>query len=121
MTLRFYFDDDSGSLPLLRALRGRAIDAVRAEDTPMAGMDDASHLRFSSSEGRVLVTANKRDFARLHRDLMRAGGTHGGIVIRTQLVSVGELARRLSELSARVAPEDMTNEVVFLTEAPRRH
>lgn len=50
----------------------------------MSGATDADHLKFAADSGRVIVTANRGDFARLHSEWASIGRTHGGIIIRSR-------------------------------------
>jgi hypothetical protein len=47
----------------------------------MRGRADADHLKRATAEGRAIVTANRRDFTRLHAEYLKDGVGHAGIVI----------------------------------------
>ena len=62
----------------------------------MSAQTDDAQLGFAASQGRLLLTANVRDFARLHWDWLRQGKAHSGIMlIPQQRYSTGEIVRRL--------------------------
>jgi hypothetical protein len=67
----------------------------------MNGRSDDSQLAFAAGQGRLLVTANARDFAKLHLTWLRQGRTHAGIIfVPQQRYSTGETVRRLLRLNA---------------------
>lgn len=101
MPLRFYLDHDSSAGRVVRGLRTFGFDLVTAAELGKQLDGDGEHLANASELGRVLYTANVRDFARLHRDWMAAGRSHAGIVVRrNQLMSIGGQIRGLRLISA---------------------
>lgn len=52
-----------------------------AEDASFEGLPDPQVLELASSEQRVLITRNSRDFAPLARQWAEAGRPHGGIIL----------------------------------------
>ena len=101
-----YLDEDLSQHKLVWALRSRGFDVLTSLDAGMNGQGDDSQLTFAASQGRVLVTGNARDFALLHRDWLRQGRRHAGIVlIRQQRYSTGDIVRRLLRLTSSHADE----------------
>src|ERR1022692_1941995 len=81
---------------LVWALRARGFDVLTSFDAGMNGQSDDSQLGFAASHGRLLLTANARDFAQLHRDWLNQGRRHSGIMlVPQQRYSAGEIVRRL--------------------------
>ena len=99
--IALYLDEDLSRHQLTGALRSRGFDVLTSFDAGMNGQSDDAQLAFAASDGRVLVTFNARDFARLHGDWLRAGRSHAGIVVvPQQLYSTGEIVRRLLRMAA---------------------
>jgi hypothetical protein len=99
--VKFYFDEDSAQHRLIAALRSRAIDVVSSFDAGMNARDDESHLILAAAQDRVLVSANTRDFASLHREWVEQGRSHCGVlIIPQQRYSAGEIVRRMLRLSS---------------------
>lgn len=85
-----YLDEDV-SVIVAAILKARGFDVVTARDAGQPGRSDFQQLAFGAEAGRVLLTHNRVDFERLHRewfgwrpvDPMRAsslpGGVHPGI------------------------------------------
>ena len=67
----------------------------------MNAQSDDTQLGLAASKGRLLLTANARDFAQLHRDWLCQGKTHSGIMlVPQQRYSTGEIVRRLLRAQA---------------------
>jgi hypothetical protein len=67
----------------------------------MNAQTDDAQLGFAASKCRLLLTANVRDFAQLHRDWLCQGRTHSGIMlVPQQRYSTGEIVRRLLRAAA---------------------
>jgi predicted nuclease of predicted toxin-antitoxin system len=99
--VKFYFDEDSGQRRLIAALRSHGIDVVTSHDAGMNARDDESHLKLAAEEGRILVSANARDFALLHRRWLEQGRSHFGVlIIPQQRYSTGEIVRRMVRLTS---------------------
>mgnify|MGYP001597754055 CR=1 FL=1 len=110
-----YVDEDSCSEALLRGLCTRGWDVRSVHDDGLAGRTDEEQLTHAAGLGRVLLTANTKDFCRLHRDWMAQGRHHAGIVCLRQNLAVGAILRQLLPFALDTAPEGMQDRVVFLT------
>jgi hypothetical protein len=72
---QLYADEDF-PLPVVEALRQLGHDVLTAQQSGNANqpMADADVLTFARTQGRALLTLNRRDFIRLHlADLQHAG------------------------------------------------
>jgi hypothetical protein len=115
MTIRLYCDEESMRHSLVIALRSRGMDVTTALDDNMVDRNDSDHLDHATRQGRVIFSFNRGDFYQLHREYLAQGRTHAGIVLAKQQYSVGELMRRILRLSAARSPEQMRNQVEFLS------
>lgn len=117
MKVRLYLDEDAQDNYLILALRLRGVDVVGAWRAGMRQRDDADHLLWATSQGQSLYSFNASDFCRLHRDFLREGRPHAGIIIsQQQQFSVGEQLRRLLKLIATLSAEGMRNQLEFLSD-----
>lgn len=74
----------------------------------MLGIDDEGHLRFSTSQGRVIFTQDD-DFLDLHWKLK-----HGGIVYAHRRTPMHRIIEGLTLIFEAVTEEEMENHVEFL-------
>jgi hypothetical protein len=99
--VKFYFDEDSTQHRLIAALRSRALDVATSLDAGMNARDDEAQLIFAAEQARVLVSANASDFALLHREWMKRGRSHSGIlIVPQQRYSTGEVVRHMLRFSS---------------------
>ena len=114
MTLAFYLDDDVESRRFANELAKAGVDVLRATDAGNHAEADDVHLTYATLRERVLVTANRGDFTKLHSQWISEGRTHAGIVLVVQNLSVGERLRGLRALSAAASPDAMRSQLVYL-------
>ena len=122
MAIAFYFDDNCSDSKVIAILRREGVTVVTSLEAGMYGAPDVEHLRFAVGRGLTLITGDEADFPRLSAELLRAGGTHHGIVIvKQRRFSPGEQARRLV-LLAQDLRDGMADQVDYLSRwssAPR--
>ena len=92
---RFY-SNENFPLRAVQALRALGHDVLTSLEADRANqrIPDAEVLRFATEEGRAVLTLNRLDFFRLHRDV---GGRHAGIIACTQSRDSAALAARIHE------------------------
>jgi hypothetical protein len=78
------------------ALRAAGIDAVSVVELNLAGSSDAEVFGAAVASGRVVLTENVGDFARIAAEHSTAGGHHDGVVIA--------LSSRFSRRPAGIQP-----------------
>jgi len=79
----------------VKELRLLGHDILTAQESGQAnvGVSDSAVLAFAIALGRTVLTFNRRDFIRLHRDV----SPHHGIIVCTRDADVTGLARRIHE------------------------
>lgn len=55
---------------LVAALRANSFDVETAKELKRRAISDIDHLRYATSVGRVLYSFNRRDYLRLHGELL---------------------------------------------------
>jgi predicted nuclease of predicted toxin-antitoxin system len=86
--------DENVPLPVVEALRSHGHDVVALTASSLgSGASDASILALARAEQRVVVTLDRRDFFRLHRQTPE----HGGIVACTFDPDFAGQAKRIHE------------------------
>ena len=106
-----YLDEDV-SLVVAAMLRARGFSLTTARDAGRLGRSDEEQLRFASEIGSVLLTHNRVDFERLHRDWLESGRPHAGVVVARRRLPA-DLTARLGRLLARLAAEDFANQLFY--------
>jgi len=90
--------DEMLSPRVAEELRGAGADALGVSESPaLRGTSDAELLELCAAQGRVLVTANIRDFVALHR---REQGHAGILLVSPQ--ERGWMGRLVAALSGRL-------------------
>ena len=119
MTLACYLDEDSLHRVLIATLRRDGVDVVTAAEMGALGRSDESQLAFAAEQGRVLVSGNRRDFARLCGLWGAQGRIHSGVVlVRYRPAEAPVVARKLAALARARGPADMASAVLYITGDP---
>lgn len=113
---RVYLDEDVHGA-VAAGLRRRGFDVVATIEVGRSGTSDAQQLEFAVSEGRVLVTFNRGDFARLHAEYLRQGRAHAGIVVSRQ-AEAGAVVRALAKLLGSKDASELESALFWLAIAP---
>lgn len=92
MTARLY-SNENFPLPVVAALRERGHDVLASLDAGKANdaIPDEEVLRFASADQRAVLTHNRQDFIRLHRQ----HPDHHGIIVCTVDADFPALASRI--------------------------
>ena len=113
--VRLYIDEDAGEHAVMKGLRARNVDILTTIEAGRLGTTDAEQLAFAIENGRTIYTFNVGDFARLHREHLKQGIDHRGIiVVPDQRNSVGEKIRRLAGFISSASAEEMINRMEYL-------
>ena len=62
-------------------LKNLGINCIHTLDAQNQGTLDEPQLEYASKNGHVLVTHNRKDFRRLHRDWLSKKKSHAGIIL----------------------------------------
>jgi|SRR5579863_8154348 len=93
----------------------RGVTVITPLDADLLEKSDDEQLAFAAEHECVLYTFNVSDFYRLHKDWIRVGREHAGIILAPQQrYSVGDQLRRILRLRAVVSTVSMRNQVEFL-------
>ena len=106
---RFYTNENF-PLQVVRRLRALSHDVLTSLEAGQANrrIPDEEVLAFATSQGRVLLTQNRRDFRRLHNARIIA---HAGIVLCTADADFEGQAHRIDE-AVSPDPVDLKNVVL---------
>ncbi len=113
-SISLYLDEDTISRALIRSLRARGVDILTAREANRLGFSDQEQLAFAASQGRVILTFNTRDYAKLHTKYILQQRNHAGIIVSDQ-IQVGLLVRRLLKLIDAKSSDEMQDWLEFLS------
>jgi hypothetical protein len=82
------------------------------------GLSDREQIGYAVSERRVFFSHNVADFAKIHRELVKTGTHHPGMILSKQL-PVGQIVKALLRLLSHMGQENITNRVLWLGERMR--
>jgi hypothetical protein len=94
-------------------LRDRGVDCLSTQQAGNLGCSDSDQLAFATSQERVILTFNVRDFVRRAQEYTAAGSHHGGIIVSDHL-PFRELLRRVLALIQRHPHEAFTDRLLWL-------
>jgi uncharacterized protein with PIN domain len=106
-----YCDEDV-SVVLAAMLRARGFPVTTARDAGHLGRTDEDQLQGAAAADWILLTHNRADFERLHRQWIESGRRHAGIIIARRRLP-GELVVRLGRLLGRLTADDFTNQLFY--------
>jgi predicted nuclease of predicted toxin-antitoxin system len=111
---RIYADEDF-SYPVVTHLRQLGHDILTAQEAGQANqrVEDCLVLAYASEQDRALLTFNRRDFIRLHREV----SSHAGIVVCSRDDDVFALAERIHR---QVESESSLHNQLFRINRPSR-
>lgn len=115
--IRFFTDEDVYGLIAVQQ-RAAGFDAISTPEAGRLGEDDPAQLSRAAQRGRVLLTFNVSDFARLHHEWMSQGLHHAGLIVSQQR-PLGDLLRRLLHLGRTLGADDMQDRLEYLSNWPR--
>ena len=116
MNFSLYLDEDRIATDLIAGLRRAGFDVVSCGEAGRLGYGDAEQLEFATSQGRILYSANVKDYARIHGEWLASGRRHAGIVVcNHQEWSIGEQVRRLKVVSERLTADQIEYSLVHLS------
>lgn len=113
MRVKFYLDEDV-PVSFSQALLNRGVNISTTQETDNVGNTDIQQLKFANQKKRVIITHNKRDFIKLHKEFLESNRQHCGIIVSDQL-PVGVLLKRVMKLWFTVDANDMKNRLEFLS------
>ena len=98
--MRLLLDAHVSARRVAKALRQRGDDVLAADEMRVLdGCSDEMLLELAAGEGRVLVTFNVRDFARIARNWSECGREHSGCLMLVGIdhSQFGLIIRRIEE------------------------
>ncbi|MBI4606927.1 MAG: DUF5615 family PIN-like protein [Planctomycetes bacterium] len=110
-----FYANENFPLPVVEGLRRLGHDVLTVQETGRANQrfPDSDVLEFAVGEKRVVLTLNRRDFVRLHRESQ----DHHGIIVCTEDPDFDAQADRIHQ--AILAAGDLTGQLVRVVRPSR--
>src|SRR5215218_5455902 len=116
--MRILLDAHISGRTVGKALIERGHDVRSLDSDPdLEGLSDPEVLQLAATEGRVLVTANVRDFEPLLREWAGEGRSHAGVILVPSSVrneAFGAVISGVEETLADTDQEEWIDRVVWL-------
>jgi predicted nuclease of predicted toxin-antitoxin system len=116
--MRILLDAHISGKTVGKALTERGHDVRALDSEPeLEGLSDPNVLELATAEGRILVTANVRDFEPLLRELAGEGRSHTGVILNPSSVRNEAFGVRISGVDGALADtgqDDWSDRVAWL-------
>jgi hypothetical protein len=109
---RLYLDEDVHK-KVATALRLKGYDVISAHEVQKQSLSDFRQLEFAVSEQRAIFSFNAVDFDRLHKEYLKQGGGHFGILLSRQM-PIGETIKRLTTFLFSHTAENVRNNLFWI-------
>lgn len=120
MSIRFQADNDL-KFGIVKALRKNepSIDISSAQDAGLHNTSDPDVLDRAASEGRILVSHDRRTMLDHFRAHLASGKSSPGILIVSQGVPIGQVVESLIYIWALADPLELCDQAVYLPSISR--
>jgi predicted nuclease of predicted toxin-antitoxin system len=109
---KVYLDEDV-SVEVAKLLHAGQCDALTTAEAKRLGASDRDQLEFSTSDGRVLVTHNRRDFESLARIRFETRISHAGLIIAVRRPP-RSIADRILHILNQFSSDEMVDRIVYI-------
>ena len=109
-----YLDENLAKSSIARQLQAAGFSIYTPQTGGTRTFDDPPTLEAATQLGAVLVTYNKGDFEKLHKEWQAAGRDHAGI-LRSHRLSPGDLIAKLERAARLLTPEIARNQLMELS------
>lgn len=110
--IKLYLDEDVHK-KIAVALRLKGYDVVSAHEVQKQSLSDYQQLEYAVSEQRAIFTFNTGDFDRLHKEYIKSGKNHFGILLSKQ-IPIGETINRLTKFLFAHSKEEIRNNIFWI-------
>jgi uncharacterized protein with PIN domain len=101
---------------VIRGLRRRkpGLDLVRVQDVGLRTADDATILEWAATEGRVLITRDRKTLVGTAYQRVKAGLPLPGVIVFRHRLSIGQAIEEILTVASCSTEDEMKDRVVFL-------
>ena len=106
-----FYADENIRIQMVQEMRAKGLDVQTSPEANNDGITDPEQLDYATSQNRIILTDNRRDFIKLHNE----GKEHAGIFsYKPQSLSIEQATARTHYVSEQVP--DMHNAHVRINE-----
>lgn len=110
--IKLYLDEDVHK-KVATALRLKGYDVISAHEVQEQSLSDYQQLEYAIAKQRAIFTFNAGDFDRLHKEYLKSGKNHFGILLSKQ-IPIGETIKRLTKFLFEHSSEEIRNNIFWL-------
>ncbi|MFB6214891.1 MAG: DUF5615 family PIN-like protein [Candidatus Bipolaricaulia bacterium] len=105
--------DENVHKQVASSLRLRGYSVISAHEEKNWGLSDQEQLEFAINRESAIFTFDPRDFILLHKEYIREGKDHYGIIVSDQ-ITIGKTVNKLSNLLLERTGEDLKSQLLWL-------
>ena len=106
-----FYADENIRIQMVQEMRAKGLDVQTSPEANNDGITDPEQLDYATSQNRIILTDNRRDFIKLHNE----GKEHSGIFsYKPQSLSIEQATARTQYVCKQVA--DMQNAHIRINE-----
>ena len=106
-----FYADENIRIQMVQEMRSKGLDVQTSPEANNDGITDPEQLDYATSQNRIILTDNRRDFIKLHNE----GKEHSGIFsYKPQSLSIEQATARTHYISEQVP--DMQNAHIRINE-----
>ncbi|MBI1821767.1 MAG: DUF5615 family PIN-like protein [Nitrospirae bacterium] len=110
--IKLYLDEDVHK-KIATALRLKGYDVISTHEVQKQSLSDHQQLEYAIAEGRTIFTFNVGDFNRLHKEYIKSGRNHCGILLSKQM-PIGETIKHLVKFLYAHSSEEIRNNIFWV-------
>ena len=110
--VKLYLDEDVHK-KIASALRLKGYDVISAHEVQKQSLPDYQQLDYAIGEQRAIFTFNAGDFDKLHKEYIKSGKHHFGIILSKQ-IPLSETIKRLTKFLFEHSKEEIKNNIFWI-------
>lgn len=107
------FLDEEVDVLVADLVRARGFDALTTYEAGHSGQSDDQQLAYAASQGRVILTHNRRDFEVLAQSYAVLHHDHAGMILAVRR-SLYDIAHRLLRILNHVTADEMVGQLRYI-------
>ncbi len=110
--IKLYLDEDVHK-KIAPALRLKGYDVISTHEVHQQSLSDYQQLEYAIFQERAIFSFNIGDFSRIHKEYMKNGNHHFGILLSKQ-IPLGESIKRLIQFLFTHSAEETKDNIIWI-------